>query len=208
MRVFRAINYPKQKKSLCKGIFMNESEQQLRVGGWRRLTSTVVYENPWIQVSHEQVVTPTGADGIYGVVHFKGTAVGVVPIDADGNTWLVKQSRYTLNEFTWEIPEGGAAQGESPLACAQRELLEEAGLYASRWTELMRLHTSNSVTDELAVIYVAEGLSAGVQNLDSTEDIEVRKLPLSDAIDMVLSGEITDAITVAALLRLAVNHRK
>lgn len=185
---------------------MSDQDVQKRAGGWLRLNSKTVYENPWIKVCHEEVKTPSGSDGIYGVVHFKGTAVGVVPIDEQGNTWLVRQSRYTLNDFTWEIPEGGAGEHEPSLACAQRELLEEVGLHASQWTELMRLHTSNSVTDEAAVIYVAEGLTHGVQNLDSSEDIILSKIPLRQAVDMVLKGEITDAMSVAALLRLALTR--
>lgn len=184
----------------------SDNNEQKRAGGWVRLTSNTVYENPWIKVCHEEVKTPSGSDGIYGVVHFKGTAVGVVPIDDEGNTWLVRQSRYTLNDFTWEIPEGGSGENESTLLCAQRELLEEVGLYASTWTELMRVHTSNSVTDEVGVVYVAEGLRTGEQKLDASEDIEVRKLPLKQAIDMALAGEITDAISVAALLKLAVTR--
>lgn len=185
----------------------NISEPEIRVGGWQRLSSRVAYENPWIRVSHEQVKRPNGTDGIYGVVHFKGTAVGVVPVDEEGNTWLVRQSRYTLNEFTWEIPEGGAQEGEPTLECAKRELAEEAGLIATEWEELSRVHTSNSVTDEAGVLYLARGLSPCAQNLDPTEDIEVRKLPLKEAIQMVLRGEITDALSVVALLRLAVDER-
>lgn len=185
----------------------NLSEPEIRVGGWQRLSSRVAYENPWIRVSHEQVKRPNGTDGIYGLVHFKGTAVGVVPVDDEGNTWLVRQSRYTLNEFTWEIPEGGAKEGEPTLECAQRELAEEAGLVATEWEELLRVHTSNSVTDEAGILYLARGLTPCAQNLDPTEDIEVRKLPLKEAIQMVLRGEITDALSVAALLRLAVDDR-
>ena len=182
-------------------------EPEIKVGGWQRLSSRVAYENPWIRVSHEQVKTPNGTDGIYGLVHFKGTAVGVVPVDEDGNTWLVRQSRYTLNQFTWEIPEGGAKEGEPTLECAQRELAEEAGLKAAQWEELLRVHTFNSVTDEAGVLYLARGLSPCEQNLDPTEDIELRKLPLREAIKMVLSGEITDALSVVALLRLVVDQR-
>jgi 8-oxo-dGTP pyrophosphatase MutT (NUDIX family) len=184
---------------------MNYDDQriQAKVGGWLRLNSRVAYDNPWIRVYHEEVKTPNGTDGIYGLVHFKSTAVGVVPIDHEGNTWLVRQSRYTLNEFTWEIPEGGAKTDEPTLECAKRELEEEVGLQAREWSELMRLHLSNSVTDEAAVIYVARDLSFCKQNLDPTEDIQILKLPLREAVAMVLSGEITDAISVAALLRIA-----
>lgn len=174
-----------------------------KIGGWKTKTATTVYENPWIKISHEEVITPKGTDGIYGVVHFKNTAIGIVPIDDEGNTWLVKQSRYTLNQYTWEIPEGGCPEGEEPLVAAQRELEEEVGLKAAHWQELMRMYLSNSVTDELCVVFVAKGLSAGVQQLESTEDIEYKKIPLVDAIDMVKRGEITDGISVAALLRVA-----
>lgn len=174
-----------------------------KAGGWQRLSSELVYENPWIQVFHQEVLTPSGSEGIYGLVHFRGTAVGVVPLDEDNNTWLVKQSRYTLDHHTWEIPEGGAAAGENPEVCAARELEEEVGLKAANFRELLRLHTSNSVTDEAAVIYVATGLSQGNQALDASEDIEVRKLPLEEAVAMAMRGEITDAMSVAALLRLA-----
>jgi len=174
-----------------------------KIGGWQTKTSTTVYENPWIKISHDEVITPKNTDGIYGVVHFKNTAIGVVPVDDEGNTWLVKQSRYTLNQYTWEIPEGGCPGGESPLAAAKRELEEEVGLVARDWQQLMTMHLSNSVTDEFCVVFVARGLSAGMQQLEATEDIEVRKLPLREAIDMVKRGDITDGISVAALLRLA-----
>lgn len=176
-----------------------------KIGGWKTKTSQSVYENPWIQVSHHEVITPAGTDGIYGVVHFKNIAIGVLPIDAEGNTWLVKQSRYALNQYTWEIPEGGCPEGESPLAAAQRELEEEVGLQARDWQQLMTMHLSNSVTDESSIIFVARDLFAGTQQLEATEDIEVKKLPLREAIDMVKRGEITDAISVAALLRAAVD---
>lgn len=172
-------------------------------GPWRRKTTQIVYENPWIQVSHEEVITPAGTAGVYGVVHFKGRAVGVLPVDAEGNTWLVGQTRYTLNSYTWEIPEGGAHAGESTVDCARRELEEEVGLLATSIELLGQLHLSNSVTDEVATFYLARGLSPGVQKLDATEDIQVRKLPLKDAVNMVLQGEITDAISVAALMRVA-----
>ena len=174
-----------------------------KIGGWKTKSTNVVYENPWIKISHEEVITPKGTDGIYGVVHFKNTAIGVVPIDDEGNTWLVKQSRYALNQYTWEIPEGGCPQGEEPINAAKRELEEEVGLQARHWEQLMTMHLSNSVTDEFCIVFVARDLFAGTQQLESTEDIEYKKLPLKEAIDMVKSGEITDGISVAALLRLA-----
>ena len=174
-----------------------------KVGGWKQLSEKTVYENPWIKVTHEDVLTPKGTKGIYGVVHFKNRAVAVIPIDEQGNTWLVKQSRYTLDAFTWEVPEGGAPQGEDLLVAAKRELEEETGLRAEHWQQLMTIHQSNSVCDEDGTIFVARGLSKGKQALEDTEDIEVTKLPLQEAVEMVKRGEITDSMSVAGLLRLA-----
>ena len=176
-----------------------------KIGGWKTKNSTVTYENPWIKITHEEVITAKGTDGIYGVVHFKNTAIGIVPIDDEGNTWLVKQSRYTLNEYTWEIPEGGCPYEENPLHAAKRELEEEVGLQANDWQQLLTLHLSNSVTDEVGIVYVAKDLFAGKQDLEVTEDIEVKRLPLTEAIEMVKRGEITDGMSVAALLRLGLD---
>ncbi len=180
------------------------TETKKRVG-WQQVAVEKVYENPWIEVSHHDVITPAGTKGIYGVVHFKGRAVGVIPIDSEGNTWLVRQSRYTLNTYTWEIPEGGAPEGEDTLTAAKRELEEEAGLKARKWRELITIHQSNSVSDEIGIVYVAEDLYPGQQSLEETEDIELKKLPLTEAIQMVKDGVITDSMSVAGLLRLALD---
>ena len=182
---------------------MSETKPVLkRVGPWLCHTSETVYDNPWISVRHETVTTPGGTDGIYGVIHFKSQAVGVVPIDDQGNTYLVRQTRYTLNESSWEIPEGGSPIGEDPLDTAKRELQEEVGLVASQWQTLNKIHTSNSVTDEQGYIYLAQGLSEVAMAHEDTEDIEVLKLPFDQAVQMVLDGEITDCISMAALLRV------
>lgn len=174
---------------------------------WVTRNTRSVYDNPWITVSHQQVTTPAGTEGIYGVVHFKNIAVGIVPLDQDNNTWLVKQHRYPLGQDSWEIPEGGSPETESTLETAKRELEEEVGLRADQWTEFLTLHPSNSVTDEKAVVFLARQLSPGKQWLEDSEDIEVLKLPLREAINMVMDGRITDAISVAALLKLAVTER-
>lgn len=168
---------------------------------WQRLSTRDVFDNPWITVSEDHVINPSGGKNLYGRVHFKNRAVAILPLDEKGNTWLVGQDRYTLGEYSWELPMGGAPLAESPLAAAARELREETGLRAARWTEYLRLHTSNSITDEQGIVFVARDLTPGEPQFEETENIEIRRLPLAEAIGMALRGEITDAISVAALLK-------
>jgi ADP-ribose pyrophosphatase len=170
---------------------------------WKTLTIEHIYENPWIRLEHHEVLNPVGKNGIYGKVHFKNRALAIVPIDQDGNTWLVGQYRYTLDEYSWEIPMGGGLVQHDLLDSAKRELQEETGLTAGKWTEIMKIHTSNSVTDELGVVYLAEDLTAGEPNFDETELLQIKKLPFSEALEMVMTGEITDSISIAAILKTA-----
>ena len=170
---------------------------------WKQLDSKTIFENPWMKVLEDHVINPGGGENQYGYVHFKNVAVAIVPLDEEMNTWLVGQDRYTLGEFSWEIPMGGAPRTDDPLASARRELQEETGLTASRWSRVMHLHTSNSITDEEAYVYIAQGLSEGKPAPEETENIQIRTLPLSEALDMVLHGEITDAISCAALMRVS-----
>lgn len=169
---------------------------------WKKISSRIAFDNPWITVFEEHVINPGGGRSDYGRVHFKNQAVAIVPLDGRGNTWLVGQDRYVLGAFSWELPMGGAPLSESPLEAAKRELKEETGLTAAKWREIMRLHTSNSITDELGIVFVAEELTEGETEFGETENITVRKLPLREAIGMAHGGEITDAISVAALLGL------
>lgn len=176
----------------------------IQVGPWRRLGSDVIYDNRWIAVRHEAVITPAGTAGVYGVVHFKSRAVGIIPIDDEDHTWLVRQFRYTLNQHLWEIPMGGGPLDEDPVQTAHRELAEETGLRADQMQEVMRLFVSKSVTDEEGVVYVARGLTAGAAQPEDTEaDLELLRLPLAEAVQWAMDGRITDVISIAGLLKVA-----
>lgn len=170
---------------------------------WKTLSNTSVYNNPWIEVSHRDVITPTGTEGIYGAVHFKNLAIGIIPIDEIGYTWLIGQYRYTLDEYSWEIPMGGSSRDQPPLVGAQRELKEETGMTANTWTEVLRIHTSNSVTDEEGFVFLAEGLTEGETAWDETEQLKVWRLPFQEALRLCDNGKITDAISLAGLYKVA-----
>ncbi|MFT7161773.1 MAG: 8-oxo-dGTP pyrophosphatase MutT (NUDIX family) [Bacteroidia bacterium] len=169
---------------------------------WTKLSEKEYYDNAWINVSEHQVINPSGKPGIYGKVHFKNKAIGIIPIDADGNTWLVGQYRYTLDEYSWEIPMGGGPEDEDILDSAKRELKEETGLMAREWRNILRIHTSNSVTDEEGFIFLAKGLEQGETEFEETEKLEIKKLPLSQAVQMIMDGEITDSLSIAGLLKV------
>lgn len=175
---------------------MNESNNP-----WTILDSEVKYENNWIKVFHHNVLNPNGGKGIYGTVHFKNIAIGIIPIDKDGNTWLVGQYRFPIEEYSWEIPEGGGPEGEDILESAKRELLEETGLIAGKWTEISKLHTSNSVCREVSYIFLAEDLIQTDSQPEETEQLQIRKLPIQEAYQMVLDDKITDSISVAGILK-------
>ena len=172
-------------------------------GPWIRRSRRVAYENAWITIWHDEVTRPDGAPGVYGVVHFENLAAGVLALDADDRVLLVGQHRYALDAYSWEIPEGGVPDGETALDGARRELLEETGMEAAEWRELARVHLSNSVSDELAVLFLATGLTPGVARPDGTEDLVLRWTPFAEVLEMTLDGRISDAMTVIAVERLA-----
>lgn len=169
---------------------------------WTVVDGNEVYNNNWITLTHYNVINPSGGKGIYGKVHFKNRAIGVIPLDDKLNTYLVGQYRFTLGAYSWEIPEGGGPLNEDPLDAAKRELEEETGLHANEWTEIQQIHLSNSVTDEFGYIYLARGLSQHAAMPEETEQLVIKKLPLEEAFDMVEGNEITDSMSIAAILKV------
>lgn len=169
---------------------------------WIITSEKEVYHNNWIGLTEYQVINPAGNPGIYGKVHFKNLAIGIFPLDAEWNTYLVGQYRFPLQQYSWEIPEGGCPLGSSPLDSAKRELLEETGLKASKWREIQQMHLSNSVSDELGIIYLAQNLEQFEAEPEETEQLIVRKVPFNTVYQMVCDGQITDSLTVAAVLKV------
>jgi 8-oxo-dGTP pyrophosphatase MutT (NUDIX family) len=176
---------------------MNESHNP-----WTILSQQPVYDNKWIGLTEFQVINPGGGKGIYGKVHFKNLAIGILPLDEEGNTWLVGQYRFPLDQYSWEIPEGGGEQDTTPVESAQRELREETGLVAKEWTPILEMHLSNSVTDEKAVLFLARQLEQHEAMPEETEQLVVRKLPFEEVFQMVQKGQITDSMSVAAILKV------
>jgi 8-oxo-dGTP pyrophosphatase MutT (NUDIX family) len=169
---------------------------------WTILSQKEVYDNPWINVTEFDVINPNGGKGIYGKVHFKGIAVGILVLDENNNTYLVGQYRFPINEYSWEIPEGGGDPKIPAVESAQRELLEETGLVAKEWTELLRMHLSNSITDELAIIFMARDLEQNIPIPEETEELKIKKMPFEEAYQLVKNGRITDSMSVAAIQKM------
>ena len=169
---------------------------------WTVVDHKMIYENPWIGLTEFQVINPSGGKGIYGKVHFKHIAVGVIPLDEEWNTWLVGQYRFTLDQYSWEIPEGGGRMDEDPLEAAKRELLEETGLVAENWTKILTMHLSNSVSDEFGVIYLARNLKQKEAQPEETEQLAIKKIPFNEAVRMIDEEKITDSMTVAAFQKI------
>ncbi|MGQ0829993.1 MAG: NUDIX domain-containing protein [Bacteroidota bacterium] len=168
---------------------------------WTTLKSEKVYDSPWIGLTKHDVLNPNGNPGTYSVVHFKNLAIGVLPLDKDHNTWLVGQYRYPIEQYSWEIPEGGGKRDVSPLDSAKRELLEETGIVAKKWTKIQEMYLSNSASDEFCILYIAQDLSFGESEPEDEEQLEVRKLHFDELYKMVVNGDINDSLTVTAVLK-------
>ncbi len=168
---------------------------------WKTLNSEVKYENPWIKITESKTINADGGDGIYGVVHYKNIAIGIIPLDENYNTWLVGQYRYPLEQYSWEICEGGGIIGQDVLTSAKRELLEELGIKANSWEKLFDMHLSNSVSDEKGIVYIARDLEYFEPEPEEGEVLQLKKLPFNEVYEMVMKGDITDSLSVAGVLK-------
>ncbi len=177
-----------------------------RVGPWVRRTRRVAYDNPWITIWHDEVARPDGSPGIYGVVHFANLAVGAVVFDDDDRVLLVGQHRYTLDTWSWELPEGGVPPGEAADDGARREVREETGVEADGWREIVRFHLSNSISDEAGILFTARATSHGPASPEPSEDLAIRWLAFDEALAMTSDGRITDAMTIMGLQRIALER--
>jgi len=169
---------------------------------WTSKSSALKYENPWIKITEHKTVNAAGNDGIYGVVHYKNVAIGIIPLDENYNTWLVGQYRFPLQQYSWEICEGGGLHQDDNLDSAKRELKEELGIEAKQWTKLLDMHLSNSVSDEVGIVYIAKELSFFEPEPEEGEVLQLKKLPFSEVYQMVMDGEITDSLSVAGILKI------
>lgn len=168
---------------------------------WTTLKSEKVYDSPWIGLTKHDVLNPNNNPGTYSVIHFKNIALGILPLDKDYNTWIVGQYRYPINQYSWEIPEGGGKRDVEPLESAKRELLEETGITAKKWTKIQEMYLSNSASDEFCILYIAQDLSFGEAQPEDNEQLELKKVHFDELYQMVEKGEITDSLTVCIVLK-------
>lgn len=170
---------------------------------WKRIESRTVYTNPWLTLREDQVIRPDGKPGIYSVIETR-IATGVVALTPEEKIYLIGQYRYPTEEYSWEIVEGGSEPGEDPLATAKRELREEAGLIAEEWTPLGgEIHLSNCISSEVGRLYLARDLTEVAPEPDGTEVLQIKKIPFTEALEMVDAGEIKDAMSIIGILRAA-----
>jgi 8-oxo-dGTP pyrophosphatase MutT (NUDIX family) len=171
---------------------------------YRVVSRRLVYDSPWIRLREDRFQHRRGGTGLYAVCGFRRTACGVLALDDQDRVVLVGQWRYPLEGYSWELPEGGGEEDESPFECIRRELAEEAGLAALCWEPLAFYHTSNSSTDEECFLFLATGLHASPlgHGPEDVEELQARREPFEDCLTRVLSGEITDGLSVAAILAL------
>ncbi len=176
------------------------------VNPWKTLTSKDIYENEWIILQEDKVISPRGIKSLYAKIKFKKRTVGIIALEQDKHLWLVGQYRYPIDQCSWEIPGGGASTNEDVWGAAKRELKEETGLTANKWQLILHMYTCNSITDEEVFVFLAKELLHGKMELEETEHIILKRIPLQFALELINDGLITDAVSIAGLLKLIFNE--
>ena len=161
--------------------------------------SKITHNGLIIDVSIDTITLPDGRTAKRETV-LRGNAAAILPIDADGNIVLVRQYRHAAKQMALEIPAGMLDDGEDPLACAAREMEEETGYKSDNISLMFSIYPSMGYFTEIIHIYKAEGLYQGSQNFDSDEFIEVVKMPLAKAVELIYSGGIVDAKSICAIM--------
>jgi ADP-ribose pyrophosphatase len=170
---------------------------------WKKLTSEVVYKNKWYEVRRDEVVRPDGQRGEYNVMDGPDGAF-IAALDDDHNIYMIRKYRYPTDMMSLEVPAGGIDPNEEPLAAAQRELQEEAGLAAKNWKLLGKFQAENAYTSNFGYLFAATGISMTDENEQLVEGIiNTEKISLSQAFQMIQTGEITDCQTISCLMMLA-----
>ena len=170
---------------------------------WKKISSKIVYKNPWLQLREDDVIRPDGSPGIYSVLEI-GTSVGIVAVNENDQIILVGQWRYVHDKYSWEIPTGGIKDKKAlPIEVAKRELKEETGLIAGNWVTLGTIDNSNGATDDVAHLFFATNLEQTEKELEPTEDITTKWILFEDALKMVLEGQITESCSVASILKVS-----
>lgn len=165
-----------------------------------QLESTRLYDGKIVKLFLDRVELPNGKDAVREVVRHPGGVI-ILPLDGEGNVHMVRQFRYPVGRVVLEIPAGKLEYGEEPFAAAQRELSEEIGAQAARWTSLGSLLPTPGFCDEVQHLYLARGLTFGQTHPDEDEFLEQVTLPFDQAYAMAADGRLQDSKTVAALLR-------
>jgi ADP-ribose pyrophosphatase len=161
---------------------------------------TLEFSGRVIRVTTDAVVLPNGHHALLEVVHHPGGAA-VAALDAEQRVCLLRQYRYVAGGWLWELPAGRLEPHEPPLATAQRELTEEAGVYAQQWVSLGEVLSSPGVFSERLHLFAATGISAAAVAHERAEVIEIHWLPLEEACAWALDGTIADCKTAIGLLR-------
>jgi 8-oxo-dGTP pyrophosphatase MutT (NUDIX family) len=182
-------------------LMKDDSSTNRRNGEWIIKSTRKIFENPFFAVFEDDVIKPTGDDGKYATVRFK-TGVAVLPIDDVDNVYLTNQFRYAIGRNDLEVV-AGSIDGEGALDAAKRELKEELGIEAEEWTDLGSIYSITSITQSTSRQFIARKLTFGEQETEGTEDIELVKMQLCQACEMVHRGEITDGDTCILILKAA-----